>query len=257
MKLISEENISFLYTDFDSVYLKDLKIESGIEKINWQHQSTLEKILKLQHYVYKLLKHGNIDYSTNGDPLSIIKNSKKGECVRCVEFCIVLTALLQSIGIYARKVDLIIKDADIIKSNASHSIVEAFDLELNKWVMLDPQNNIIPINLENNQPLNALELKKILDSSNISLKFLGVNDTKSAINYLRFLKPYLYYFHVNSCQIYDYSDLKSTSNTVTPTNIYLKSKGSKNLQMFQKRFPIQDALFTESEESFYQNPIAE
>ncbi|PFR32461.1 transglutaminase-like domain-containing protein [Bacillus cereus] len=257
MKLINEENISFLYTDFDSVYLKDLQIESGIKKTNWEHQSTIEKVLKLQHHVFKLLNHGNIEYPVNYDPLSIIKTSKKGEGVRCVEYCIVLAALLQSIGIYARKVDLIVKDADIIKSNASHSIVEAFDLEFKKWIMLDPQNNIIPISLKNNQPLNALELKKILDGNNINLKLLGVNDTKLAINYLRFLKPYLYYFHVNVYQIYDYSDVKITANKVTPTNIYLKPKGSKDLQMFQKRFPIQDALFTELEESFYQIPTKE
>lgn len=90
------------------------------------------------------------------DPLYILEQVSKGKQFRCVEYAVVLNGCLNALGLRSRILSLKMHDCETREYGAGHVVVEVFITELDKWIMADPQFNVVPY--KNNEPLNAVEL---------------------------------------------------------------------------------------------------
>jgi len=113
-------------------YLTELRTRYNLEEIISNSRSNLERVEKMCHWVHGLWKHNGRNKPEKSDPISIIEEAKIGKRFRCVEYSIVLSACLNSIGIPARVITLTTKDVETRKSGAAHVVVEAYLRDIKK-----------------------------------------------------------------------------------------------------------------------------
>jgi len=231
----------FTWEDPTDLYLTELRTRYNLEEIVSNSKSDLERVEKMCYWVHGLWKHNGRNMPKKSDPISIIEEAKTGKRFRCVEYSIVLSACLNSIGIPARVVTLMTKDVETRKSGAAHVIVEAYLRDIKKWVFVDPQWDVIPC--VDGTPINAVEFQKALSENRKDLKILS-SSVKNAKSYFRWIAPYLYYFEVK------------LGNQVHPLSkkLMLVPIGAKKPRIFQRRFPMYNVIYTHSVSSFYPEP---
>lgn len=117
----------------------------------------MKKSLK---YKVGLIAGGNTTETTHRkkkDTYFILEQAKKGERFRCTEYSLVASECLKTLGCKVRSLGLMTKEIDEVNSGAGHVANEVFVPDLDKWIFIDPQYDIIAT--ENRIPLNAVELK--------------------------------------------------------------------------------------------------
>src|SRR5690606_8518689 len=92
-----------------------------------------------------------------------------------------------------RTMGLKMKDVETIESGAGHVLLEVFLPDLNKWVMLDGQFDIMPG--LNNVPLNAVEFQQAIAINYDAIEIKSLSGTPKN-SYINWVYPYLYYFDV-------------------------------------------------------------
>ncbi len=201
------------------------------------------KALKLSDWTHRLWKHNGLNEPTATDPVSIIEEAKQVGGFRCVEYSIVLSAALNSIGTKARVLRLMTEDVETREAGAGHVVVEYYNREFNKWVFTDPQVNVTPS--ADDIPLNAVEFQ-----SAICCNRRKINNWSRKRHcqikmrrYKDWVFPYLFYFRVN---------FASSSWNGDPENtICLVPAGHKKPNVFQRKYSLDGMSETHSWKTFY------
>ena len=238
-----KDNLPFVF-QFQSpndAYLKRLRTEYKLDEVVAGKRTQYEKVRAISKWVNSRWQHDSENQPQHPDAISILQEAAQGKRFRCVEYSTVLAAALNSVGIPARSLGLQTKDVEIREIGAGHVVAEAYLSELDKWIMVDGQADAIPT--LRGKPLNAVEFQAALARRD---KHLSVDSSSPfpTNDYFLWIAPNLYYF---------ISTVSSPTNSDW-RNLYLKPIGAKDVKVFQKTIPIENAVFTTSLNTFYAKP---
>jgi len=236
----SVEKYSFVWSDSNDPYLKQLREEFKLDKLIEKDKTDLEKVKSVLNWVHNLWKHNGSNEPQKNDPISILHEVPQGKQFRCVEYGVVLSGCLNALGIRSRVLGLKTEEVETRLFSQGHVATEAYIKELNKWVFIDGQWGAIPTSMKC-VPLNALEFRNALwlDKA-VDLFSCNEEDTT---NYLDWIKPYLVYFDVKL-------DNRYTGKT-SPEQLMLVPAGFKKPTVFQVKTPIKNMKYTYSSDLFY------
>lgn len=139
-------------------------------------------------WVNKRFAHDAVNKPSSSDPITILKEADDKRGFTCQEFSILLAAALQAYG-YPARVIAILKDNYSYGTGKGHWVIEVWSDELDKWILLDPQNNCYWMTKKN--ILNAYELREHLVTGKATTVEPYVNGRKAPA-----LKSWLEYFKV-------------------------------------------------------------
>jgi hypothetical protein len=224
-----------------------------LENLVAEDNTDFEKIKSVLDWTSKQWAHNGSNTPTKQDALTILKEAHEGKQFRCVEYGIVATTALNSIGIPARTIGLKTRDVEKVRRGAGHVVTEVYSGELNKWIFIDPQFNIIPT--LNGNPLNGVEFQKEIYNKNINLKLINKEGELKKVdseNYINWVGKYLFYFDM----LFDQQTLDSGNfrRINGMTKITLVPLGHKEPRVFQRRYKIDYSHYTHSLNDFYRKP---
>lgn len=230
--------------DSDGAYLRRLRTEYRLEETIASRKSDYEKVQAISRWVRSRWEHNGLNEPRQTDAISILEEAAEGKRFRCVEYSIVLSAALISIGIPARVLNLKTVDADTRESGAGHVVADAYLADRKKWIMVDGQFDVIPT--LNKKPLNAVEFQKAIAENNRKFSVDSFSNVKTE-DYVGWVAPYLYYFGTYLQQ--------PTDAKASRYELILKPTGAKDLTVFQRRFPMNNKIYISSMRMFYEKPL--
>ena len=199
------------------------------------NETVMDRVKNIMDYVHGLFRHDGDTTPKSLSPFDIIEAAEKGISMRCVEYSFLLTALLQAYAIPARIVGLKKKTVETDKEGAGHVVVEYWDKDYQKWIMCDPQENIIPV----------------VDQIPLSCYELGLQISKfSDKRYANWIKDYLYYYDT----AINPNFFITNDERLVERKMMLIPHGDPGPKIFQQRFPI-NAEYVTSVQEFYEKPL--
>lgn len=235
---------TFQYSSPEEEYLTTLRTTYALDDVVGGKSSDLEKVQTMCTWVHNRWAHNGRNRAKKADPLSILRNAALGQEFQCIEYSIVLSGVLTSLGIPTRTVYLKTADVETRRDGAGHVVAEAWLRDRQKWVMLDGQWDVVP--MLNNTPLNAVEFQQALATNAPGLRIETASETKQK-GYFNWIEPYLYYFDT-------VLDSRFGVNA-PPSGLMLVPVGAKCPTVFQHDTPIRRMRYTNSVTTFYPNPV--
>ncbi len=244
----------FYYSDtLNNNYLRELRQSYKLDSMTDHIGNEFEKIKIILDWAHLRWEHNGSNNPSKPDALTILKEAQSGKKFRCVEYGIVTSSALNSIGITARVLGIKTRDVEIVKYGAGHVVSEVYSTDFNKWVFMDPQFNVIPV--LNGEPLNSVEFQDAIVNRRNNLKLInrhGDVPTKDFDNYINWVAKYLFYFDVLFDQRIgnepNYKDINGM------TKITLVPVGEKEPKIFQRHSKIDYSFYTNSLNDFYRRP---
>ncbi|MBN1251987.1 MAG: transglutaminase domain-containing protein [Bacteroidales bacterium] len=252
---VKYSDCNFVFSDYqDNIYLDSLKKEFKYDSLITNISNDLEKALILLAWTNKQWEHSMSNEPEKSDAISILNEVKEGKSFRCVEYGIVLAEVLKSVGIPARTLGLKTKIVEKIKIAAGHVVTEAYIKDLNKWIFLDGQMNLIPA--LNGIPLNGVEFQKAIINNKDSLKFLRYNEEVSIErkeSYIKWVGKYLFYFSSK----FDNRNDRKTEIIIcnNKSSIMLVPIGEIEPTVFQRKSRMDYFIYTKNYKDFYKKPL--
>jgi len=238
--------INYWYPGCSGEYLTKLRQTYKIDSIINGAINDEERVLNIIHWVHNQWEHNGNNIPKKYDAISILEEAQLGKKFRCAEYGIVASACLNSVGLKARTIGLKTKDVETRKSGAGHVATEVFLNDLQKWVFIDVQWDIIPY--LNNIPLNAVELQKAISENFQDLEYKSYSSV-SKMNYSSWIYQYLFYFDT----VFDNSG--ANRKVDNKRRVMLVPIGAKEPKQFQWWWmKITSTLYTYSLLDFYQKP---
>jgi hypothetical protein len=244
----------FYFSDtLGNEYLRELRNKYNLELLVKGEKNDIGKILNILDWTSSQWEHNGSNNPTKQDALTILKEAHEGKQFRCVEYGIVATSALNSIGIPARTLGLKTRDVEKVMRGAGHVVSEVYSEELDKWIFIDPQFNIMPT--LNGNPLNGVEFQKEIYNKNVNLKLInkqGEISKEETENYIKWVGKYLFYFDI----LFDQKTLNSTKFITINgmTKLTLVPVGYKEPYIFQRNSKIDYSYYTNSLNDFYRKP---
>lgn len=247
-------DIVFYYADTtDNAYLAKLRNDYNFLALTDTCTDERSKILTILNWTHKKWSHSGSNQPSKSDPLTIIQEAEQGANFRCVEYGIVASGALNSIGIVSRVLGLKTSDVEKVKYGAGHVVSEVFSKQFDKWIFIDPQFNVMPF--LGSLPLNAVEFQHAIVSRNPDLKLIDVNGIVSderKESYINWIGKYLFYFDVGLDARVGV-DLKRLK-VLGSSKIMLVPIDQKDPQVFQRKYPMKSFIYSHSVKDFYQKP---
>ncbi|MFP4025316.1 MAG: transglutaminase-like domain-containing protein [Thiohalospira sp.] len=245
---------SVLYSDTTgNEYLREFRRLYQLDQLIADQRSDIDKATVILHWAHSKWEHLGGKSSEVDDAFYILEKVAEGSRFSCSEFATVFVTAANAVGITARKVNLKTKDAATAQSGAGHSLAEVYLNDMGKWVLFDPQNDLVPFC--DSIPLNAYEFKLAINQhpEKIDYQYKGNWTTKDFGKQItNWFYPYLYFFDT------------AFDNRYKSTNAY-KCKGNENLilvplgedapKVFQVYYPLDGYQSTHSLADFYQKPV--
>lgn len=235
--------------DFSFPNIPDLYFET-IRKQNpiaLDSLSEIQSIKTIANYAHGLFQHDGNNQAENPDPLWIIEQARQGKKFRCVEYASIATALMWAYNIPARFIGLRTQDVETRESGAGHVVNEIWVPSLQKWIMVDVQENIIFKCKD--QLLSCVELLNVLQEDQ-SLEILSCDNTKISSeqfdSYIKWIRPYLFYFVTRTHLSFPLKTLLG----IPDEQIMLIPIGAPHPNIFQGKIPIY-SLYTNNLSDFY------
>lgn len=260
----------FKFVDPASPYLTELRVKYNLDRLTSACRDDVEKTLVVMNWVNHLWRHNGSNLPAKNDPLSILEEvMEHKKQFRCVEYATVTAGCLNALGITARHLELKTTDVETRPVSAGHLVVEVYLSALNKWVMIDPQFNLMPV--WNGLPLNAVEFQQVLVEKRGKLQFWSMDELcldnaftgssfgvvepttgdevgEYAREYLEFIEQYLFYFDTS------FTNCRWATDLPLEGRIMLVPLGAKNPTIFQIKYPLEVALYTNNYDQFYSVP---
>lgn len=247
-----QANSAYKFTyeqNIHNVFLNALRGKYQLDEVVKGAANDTEKALRIVNWVHNQWKHNGSNEPSRPDALTILQEVKEGKQFRCVEYGVVATSCLNSIGLPARVMGLKTKDVETTTSGAGHMLLEVFLPDLQKWVMLDGQFDIMPV--LHNVPLNAVEFQQAIANNYDALEIRSLSGTSKA-QYVNWVYPYLYYFDV---RFDNREGMNIERETIKgKSSLMLVPVGAKNPKVFQVNYPMKRFLYTNSPADLYQSP---
>ncbi|BDD05587.1 transglutaminase-like domain-containing protein [Aureibacter tunicatorum] len=237
---------SLQYHDVSNrIDLITLRTKYSLDSLIENCPSDFEKVKKVQSWVQSRWMHDSHNMPKENSALYILEQAKKGEKFRCVEYSLVAKECLLALGFKIRSLGLMTKDISEVKSYGGHIANEIYLDDLEKWMFIDPQFDVITT--KNGMPLNAVELQQCI-AQNIPFEIINPNKTTTTEKYKQWIGPYLYYFYVsiNGQQITIWDRIIGNKKQLT-----LLSTTADKPKYFQKIIRINNSYYTNSTEDFY------
>ena len=242
-------NCEFRFPNSDTnSKLKELRNEYKIDELVKSKKSDLKKAIILLNWTNNRWKHNGQNEPKNNDALTILKEAENGKNFRCVEYGIVLSETLNSIGIPSRVIGLKTKNVETTESGAGHVATEAYISELKKWIFLDPQMNYIPY--LNEIPLNAVEYQKAISNNRDKIKLKNLNgelSRRKVKSITKWIYKYLFYFDTSF-------DQEKGKQCKGKSKLMLVPKNAKEPKIFQQKYKIDNCIYTNNLDDFYKKP---
>ncbi|MDQ0178401.1 transglutaminase-like domain-containing protein [Bacillus chungangensis] len=233
----------FLWLDYNHQYLEELRDRYNLRNLVSDEMNDLTKVEVVMNWINSLWEHNGENEPNRFDPLHILEQVSKGEQFRCVEYAVVLNGCLNALGLRSRILSLKTQDCETREYGAGHVVVEIYIPVLNKWIMADPQFNVVPF--KNNEPLNAVELA-LSNKSSVDIKQLF----HDGFSYYDWISPYLFYFTINfDNRVNDERSYKEKEQ------LMLVPLSANFPRVFQRVHPIGEIEYTHSLNRFYPIPI--
>ena len=182
---------AFKRNNAEDPYLVKLKEDYNITELVSNFNTQLDSVLYVMHWVHELWKHSSVNPPQKNNPATILRKVKSGMRFSCLEYSSVLAGYLNSLGFVSRVVDLYPVDVETKTNDPVHVVVEVFMSQYNKWVCVDSQWDMMPMNYDT--PLNAVELQSALWQSSPGLKLAGKSEV-SLNEYTSYIAEYLHDF---------------------------------------------------------------
>jgi len=242
-------DLKFWYEPTDkNEYLELLRSKYPIDSLIKDAHTDMDKTLKILNWVHCQWQHNGNNQPRKNDAISILEEAQEGKNFRCVEYGIVVTACLNAVGLKARTLALKTKDVETTSSGAGHVVTEVFLNDLQKWVFIDGQWDVMPV--LNGVPLNAVEFQKAIVENFDQLEIRTSLDV-SKNSYAKWIYPYLYYFDV---PFDNRVGIENAQLIDGKRSLMLVPLGAKKPTVFQIRFPIDNVKYTHSLADFYEQP---
>lgn len=239
----------FWYEDNrNNKYLDSLRAKYPIDNLIQNAKNDTEKAQLILNWVHRQWRHNGNNVPIKNDAISILDEAKTGKMFRCVEYGIVASACMNAAGLKARTLSLKTKDVETTKSGAGHVLLEVFLNDLDKWVLLDGQWDIMPV--LNNVPLNAIEFQQAITENYQELEIWSMSGISKRM-YVSWIYPYLYYFSFNFDNREGIENRKTVNNK---NSLMLVPLGAKNPTIFQIINKINNCVYTNSLLDFYRKP---
>ncbi len=248
-----QRNYAVMYPNaVEDTSLIRLKKSYPVEELVKNAKNEHEKVLLAMNWVRNRWEHNGWNDAKTKNACTILERAEKGEKFRCVEYGTVLQAMLNTLGMKGRTLGLMTRDVEVTKMGAGHVLTEVWLNDRQKWAMVDPQFDAMPI--LDGVPLNAVELQEAIVQKK-PFKFINLKGdltAKETKKYMNFIPHYLYYFSVS----FDERAIKKEDlHTVDgKTRLMLVPLGAKNPTVFQKKYPVNYCVYTHSVADFYRKP---
>jgi hypothetical protein len=230
----SSEQVAWTYSPISDDYLQQLRGSYSLESVVSGAATDFEKVQRMSRWVRQRWEHNGDHVASPSDPISILERAQAGERFRCVEYSIVLSGALNSIGIRSRVLGLKTSDVETRESGAGHVVSEAYLDDQKKWVMVDGQWDVIP--LLGAKPLSAIELQAALAARDPALGVESLSGA-SASRYFNWVAEYLYYFDA-------VLDQRTAATDKRFKELMLVPEGAPQPKVFQRKYPIGDVTYT-------------
>ncbi|RLD73519.1 MAG: hypothetical protein DRJ07_20720 [Bacteroidetes bacterium] len=250
----NKEDCDFIFSDTtNNEYLKKFRNEYKINELTREVKTDLEKIFIVLNWTNSRWEHSGSNTPKKSDAFTILEEAKQGNSFRCVEYGIVAATALNSIGISARTLGLKTKDVEKTRHGAGHVVTEAYLNNLEKWIFIDGQMNLIPF--LDDKPLNAVEFQKAIFNNKEKIQLRSINkiaDKNDSESYIKWVGRYLYFFSArfDNRENYETNKIKCKDKS----SLMLVPIGAKNPQVFQKKHAMDYLIYTNSYTYFYKEP---
>jgi hypothetical protein len=134
----------------------------------------VRKFMKYLNWVNNRFAHDPENRASANNPLVILKESKSKKMFTCIEYAILLTSCLLANG-YPARVIAVLKPDYQYGTGKGHWLTEVWSNLLQKWILLDPQNNCFWRYKE--KILNAYEIRSLVIKRKTN-KLEAVSDMK-------------------------------------------------------------------------------
>jgi hypothetical protein len=242
----TEEDFGLMYQDESGQpdYVK-LRTEYQLDTLVKNCKTEFEKVIKIQSWVQSRWQHDGDNIPEQRDALYILREAEKGKRFRCVEYSVVASQCLASLGLRVRGLGLMAKDISEVKSGGGHVANEVYLRDLRKWVFIDPQYDVITTFA--GIPLNAFELQYCIAHKQ-DFEIMNPNKTITKEEYIQWIGPYLYYFTltINNQKIGILDRIVGNKKQLT-----LYPIDAEQPTYFQKIFRINNSYYTHSTKVFY------
>lgn len=155
-----QERYPFVFATPDEPELHELRERYGLEPLVAGSDSDLEKVRRICAWGQALWQHDGWNEPSSPDPLTILEEAAAGSSFRCVEYDVVIAAC--ALGLPGRVLEPRTEDVETREFGAGHVVSEVFLPDIQKWVLVDGQWNVIPV--YNGKPLNGAEFRCALDA---------------------------------------------------------------------------------------------
>jgi hypothetical protein len=242
---VPSQIVKFTFPDKDDPYLMRLRSEFHLENVISKSRSDLDRVRSISKWVRSRWEHNGNNTPENSDPISILQEAAKGTNFRCVEYAKVVVGALNSVGIPARIVGLMMQEVETIESGAGHVVAEAFLADLRTWVMIDGQWDVIPT--LKGKPLSTVRFALALNQKRSGIRLLSFSKIDTD-HYMTWIEPYLYYFRASSITSYNIDSGDSI-------DIILGPSGSHRPSIFQRKYDLGPFRFSHSIDEFYNSDL--
>lgn len=247
----ADADIQIKYQHGKSKYLESLKEAFPITIP--EKASDKEKVLYVLNWTNSRWKHNGNNAPKKNDAISILQEAAEGGQFPCFAYAIVLRDQLNALGFKARTVYLKTADAKTRKRPPGHVATEVFLNDLQKWVFIDGQFNVMPT--LNGKPLNAIEFQNAIttDFEKFDLESLATATKVSKTNYINFVYDYLFYLDTTLDNRYEATKRHMVDGKAS---LMLVPSGAENLEHINFwDMDVNYCKYTTSANTFYAKPI--
>lgn len=244
----------YYYSDtLGNDYMRKLRNGYKLDSLVTGHLDDFERIKIILDWTSNQWEHNGLNTPSKSDALTILNEAHDGNNFRCVEYGIVCSAGLNSIGLHARVIGLKTRDVEVVMHGAGHVASEVYLPSSKKWIFIDPQFNVIPV--LRGLPLNAVEFQRAIVTKDKDLMLINVHgqlDDDRAAQYISWVGKYLFYFDALFDQRIDDDSIFQEIDGMT--KLTLVPAGEKEPRVFQRHSKINYSHYTHSLKDFYRIP---
>lgn len=233
-------------------YLELLSETYNIPGVNDTHNTDLDLALEILHWTNKQWEHDGSTQASSDDAFEILEEAAEGHGFRCTEYAIVYAAAANSSGLVSRRIDLKTRDCETAESGAGHSAAEVFIKDFDKWVFVDPQNDVVAF--KDSIPLNALEFRESIEENPGSIKILYKGEwvpENFAAQVINWIYPYLYFLEIPFDNRYGRNEIYLCNDKA---KLMLVPVGAQAPAVFQQRYALDNYIETKNSSLFYSAP---
>lgn len=233
--IYNENNITVFYEDLDKELnknLKNLNRTYKVDEIIKESQNEMDKVLKVVDILKSIVNYDDVPDSIGNDGYSILKEKGENRKVSDRDMALIARDLILISGNKARIGVLRGKDSQF-NSNHSYYVVEYWNKEYNKWIMIDFKDKGYMLNKD--IPLSVVE---IINSDLKEMIYVGNSTQKK---YKNKIKGYL---NTYSIPIDNTTDFKKSNSYIS----YIKNVESVEIKLKDEFMP--PTIFTMEEKLF-------